>query len=420
MSASSQCVTCGTLTHDACRRGPEMRLMRDSGTVSTGPNLAKSTAGIAGQAAPPAGAAPAPPRDSAALTSSRVMRPFSPVPLTVLRSRPSSRASRRTAGPAKTPEKSALAGPEAGGERGRQIPRRDGRGFGRFGRVLLFLRVRFVLLRRRDRRGRSAGVELRDQRAHRHLVADLGDNLGDLAGRRRRHVHRRLVGFERHKRLLRLDRVARLHQDLDDRHVLEVADVGDRDVDRRRLAGDAGAAAALAGAAEAALAGAAAALAGAAVRAASPAAESMRAISVPIDTLSPTFATTSATAPATGEGTSIVALSDSSVTSDCSAFTTSPGFTSTSMIGHVLEVADIGNVHVDFRHRRSPQRQRLNGDGERVSFAPGSAPPGRCRISRSPRPRAGSAAIARPPAPSGSPPRRDSGRPRRTSADRRR
>ena len=50
MSASSQCVTCGTFTHDACRRGPEMRLMRDSGTVSTGPNLAKSTAGIAGSA----------------------------------------------------------------------------------------------------------------------------------------------------------------------------------------------------------------------------------------------------------------------------------------------------------------------------------------------------------------------------------
>ena len=63
----------------------------------------------------------------------------------------------------------------------------------------------------------------------------------------------------------------------------------------------------------------------------------MRAISVPIDTLSPTFATTSATAPAIGEGTSIVALSDSSVTSGCSTFTTSPGFTRTSMIGTSLK-----------------------------------------------------------------------------------
>ena len=63
----------------------------------------------------------------------------------------------------------------------------------------------------------------------------------------------------------------------------------------------------------------------------------MRAISVPIDTLSPTLATTSATVPATGEGTSIVALSDSSETSDCSALTTSPGFTSTSMTGTSLK-----------------------------------------------------------------------------------
>ena len=74
-------------------------------------------------------------------------------------------------------------------------------------------------------------------------------------------------------------------------------------------------------------------LLGGAFAAASPAAGSMRAISVPIDTLSPTFATTSETAPAIGEGTSIVALSDSSVTSGCSAFTTSPGFTRTSMTG---------------------------------------------------------------------------------------
>ena len=63
----------------------------------------------------------------------------------------------------------------------------------------------------------------------------------------------------------------------------------------------------------------------------------MRAISVPIDTLSPTFARTSATVPATGEGTSIVALSDSSEISDCSALTTSPGFTSTSMTGTSLK-----------------------------------------------------------------------------------
>src|SRR5580704_4022718 len=117
MSASSVWVTCGTFTHDACNRGPEMRLMRDSGTVSTGPNLAKSTTGTAGRAPPPA-TAPVD-RASADLMSSLVMRPFSPEPLIEVRSMSSSRASRRTAGPAKTPEKSGFAGPaEAGAEAG--------------------------------------------------------------------------------------------------------------------------------------------------------------------------------------------------------------------------------------------------------------------------------------------------------------
>ncbi len=37
--------------------------------------------------------------------------------------------------------------------------------------------------------------------------------------------------------------------------------------------------------------------------------------------------------PAAGDGTSMVALSDSSVTSESSAATASPGFTSTSMTG---------------------------------------------------------------------------------------
>ena len=41
--------------------------------------------------------------------------------------------------------------------------------------------------------------------------------------------------------------------------------------------------------------------------------------------------------PAAGEGTSIVALSDSSVTSESSAATVSPGFTSTSMTGTSLK-----------------------------------------------------------------------------------
>ena len=52
MSASSNCVTCGTLTQLACRRGPEIFWMRLSGLRSTGPNAAKSTGGTRGSAAP--------------------------------------------------------------------------------------------------------------------------------------------------------------------------------------------------------------------------------------------------------------------------------------------------------------------------------------------------------------------------------
>ena len=60
-------------------------------------------------------------------------------------------------------------------------------------------------------------------------------------------------------------------------------------------------------------------------------------MSVPSLTLSPTLTFNSLTVPSTGDGTSIVALSDSSVTSDASFATGSPGFTSTSMTGTSLK-----------------------------------------------------------------------------------
>ena len=60
-------------------------------------------------------------------------------------------------------------------------------------------------------------------------------------------------------------------------------------------------------------------------------------MAVPSETLSPTFTFTSFTVPVIGEGTSMVALSDSSVISACSFATVSPGFTKTSMIGTSLK-----------------------------------------------------------------------------------
>src|SRR3954469_3351454 len=122
MSASSPCVTCGTLSQERCRCGPDRRLMRGSGFVSTGPNFEKSTAGISGMPIPPAtigvvpGVAAGPRRK--ALTSSAVIRPFSPVPFSFARSTSSSRPKRRTEGLACTPAKSVGAAERAVGEPG--------------------------------------------------------------------------------------------------------------------------------------------------------------------------------------------------------------------------------------------------------------------------------------------------------------
>src|SRR5215470_6031906 len=60
-------------------------------------------------------------------------------------------------------------------------------------------------------------------------------------------------------------------------------------------------------------------------------------MTLPSLTLSPTLTLSSLTVPAAGEGTSIVALSDSSVTSESSFFTASPGLTNTSITGTSLK-----------------------------------------------------------------------------------
>jgi hypothetical protein len=59
--------------------------------------------------------------------------------------------------------------------------------------------------------------------------------------------------------------------------------------------------------------------------------------SVPWETLSPTFTDISRITPAKGEGTSIVALSDSSTIRGSSALMESPAFTSTSITGTSLK-----------------------------------------------------------------------------------
>ena len=104
MSASSLCVTWGTLSQERCRKGPETFLIRGRGAVSMGPNVEKSCAGISGIPAPVAAAAAGwagPFRNPS--RSSLVMRPLGPVGVTAARSTPNSRAVRRTEGPACIP-----------------------------------------------------------------------------------------------------------------------------------------------------------------------------------------------------------------------------------------------------------------------------------------------------------------------------
>ena len=86
------------------------------------------------------------------------------------------------------------------------------------------------------RRGRGCGRGCGSDRAHLHqchqrafgdLVADLDLQFRHHAGHRGRHIHGRLVGLQGDQRILGLDHVADLDQDFDDRHILEVANVGD-------------------------------------------------------------------------------------------------------------------------------------------------------------------------------------------------
>ena len=74
----------------------------------------------------------------------------------------------------------------------------------------------------------GAGVG-REQAALAHLVADLDDDLADYAVLGRGHVERRLVAFKGQKGLLLADRLPRSDKNLDDRNILEVADVGKPD-----------------------------------------------------------------------------------------------------------------------------------------------------------------------------------------------
>src|SRR5260370_17962368 len=74
---------------------------------------------------------------------------------------------------------------------------------------------------------------------------------------------------------------------------------------------------------------------------------------LPSDTLSPSLTLSSEIVPPTGEGTSIVALSDSSEITGSPGFTVSPVFTNTSMIRISLNSPSSG-THTSLYHHPLP------------------------------------------------------------------
>ena len=208
----------------------------------------------------------------------------------------------------------------------------------------------------RRRRGRScagdSGLQGQDQASGTDLVADLDLQLLDDAGAGRRHLHRRLVGLDRDQRVFGLDRVAGLHRDLDHRHVLEVADVGHLHVDHfvdaggRAIVGNRRAFAGRGAAARDLLLG----------RNAGRRRFSFGVrMSVPSDTLSPTLTLISFTTPSSGDGTSIVALSDSSVIKRLLGLDRVTRLHQHFDDRHVGEIADVGDLHFDeVGHRSIP------------------------------------------------------------------
>ena len=167
-----------------------------------------------------------------ALTSSAVTRAFAPEPRTRPRSTPSSRASLRTDGLACASPNDVGVGDTA--LRAGAEPRAG----------VALAPARAVALRRRRRRwARSRqsaaaaplGCSTSNAIAGRDFAADRHLELEHAAGLRRRHVHARLLGLERHEPLLGRDVVAGLHENVDDLDAGEIAEI--RNDDGARLAG---------------------------------------------------------------------------------------------------------------------------------------------------------------------------------------
>ncbi len=81
------------------------------------------------------------------------------------------------------------------------------------------------------RRGCLSALDARDQSTLGDLAALLHQHFGHGAGRRGRHVHRGLVSFERDQWRFDFDLVAHLDEHIDDGDLVEIAEIGNSQVD---------------------------------------------------------------------------------------------------------------------------------------------------------------------------------------------
>ena len=331
-------VTCGIITQLRCRFAPEIFLIRASGFALDRAELREVDLrpGSVDAPTPP----PRPRRRSARRAAGDALRVAFDVLLedAALLAAPFRRRGRRRARARACARRAGVGVREP---RPRRVPaparpRAPRRGNSRRGGAGLRCRSRRKALVERAAAGAAwvGGGRLHPPRAiHRalgHLVAHLDLQLPTDAGGRRRHVHRRLVGLERDERILGLHASPGFTSTSITGTSLKSPMSGTLTSASSAAASGSSAQPAQRLEPTASRLGACGCLRGAA------APSTARSASLRL-TLSADLCDPQLLHHPQGDGTSIVALSDSSATSGSSGFTMSPGFTSTSMTGTSLK-----------------------------------------------------------------------------------
>ena len=254
MSASSLWVTCGIITQLRARFGAEIRWIRERcdpldlaelREVDRRPRRADRGPTQAARGAPQGAAGPDGRARRTDWTSSLMIRPLRPLPVTCVQvdAELAREPPHRRAGVDRTAAVRLRRGRGAGRVRGGAAARLAAGGSASApprSRPRRAPTTRWARRGRRPPRPAASSPRPASSRVGSSVSSSLPCetwsptltlHLADRPGERRRHVHRRLVGLEREQRVVDRHRVAGRDEDLDDRDVLEVADVRNFDRD---------------------------------------------------------------------------------------------------------------------------------------------------------------------------------------------